>query len=364
MPKTTKTLKRRHFHPTHTVKWAAVIQAAKATTHVLLLAAVCLPAFANIPRSSLVAEKPHQGSVSFALVSHRAESVANALIAPGLPGCLYDLCVKPCSSSKERDAETGLDYFGARYFSGAQGRFTSPDAPFADQHTIDPQSWNLYAYVRNNPLKNTDPNGRDCFQGLVSCANYVLGGVGAVGNAFTSGLVNLPNRVADGLAAPFNGGQRVFGDLVPDAFTPTNIDQRQGMEAANAVMLLSPLAELGAARAVSVTAAEVPLVTRNAARGAASEGRVLNDMGLTKNTTPITGTAGRSIPDINTSTVVGDIKDVKVVRNTSQMKIQREVAGQTGREHVIVTGTNTHVTKPTQQPPTRIIRRDDLGPPQ
>ncbi len=267
-------------------------------------------------------------------------------------------------TGKERDAESGLDFFGARYFSGAQGRFTSPDAPFADQHTIDPQSWNLYAYVRNNPLKNTDPNGRDCFQGVVSCANYVLGGVGAVTNAFTSGLVNLPNRLADGLAAPFNGGQRVFGDLVPDAFTPTNIDQRQGMEAANAVMLLSPLAELGAARAVSVTAAEVPLVTRNAARGAASEGRVLNDMGLTKNTTPITGTAGRSIPDINTSTVVGDIKDVKVVSNTSQMKIQREVAGQTGREHVIVTGTNTHVTKPTQQPPTRIIRRDDLGPPQ
>ncbi len=219
-------------------------------------------------------------------------------------------------TGKERDAETGLDYFGARYLSAAQGRFTSPDAPFADQHTIDPQSWNLYVYVRNNPLKNTDPNGRDCFQGAVSCANYVLGGVGAVANSFTSGLVNLPNRLADGLVAPFNGGQRVFGDLVPDAFTATNIDQRQGMEAANAVMLLSPLAELGAARAVSVTAAEVPLVTRNAARGAANEARVLNDMGLTKNTTPVNGTAGRSIPDINTSTVVGDIKDVKVVSNT------------------------------------------------
>lgn len=53
--------------------------------------------------------------------------------------------------------ETGLDYFGARYYSGAQGRFTSPDQPLADQHPEDPQSWNMYAYVRNNPLKNTDP---------------------------------------------------------------------------------------------------------------------------------------------------------------------------------------------------------------
>jgi len=55
----------------------------------------------------------------------------------------------------------GLDYFGARYYSGAMGRFTSPDKPFADQHPEDPQSWNLYAYGRNNPLKYVDRNGRD-----------------------------------------------------------------------------------------------------------------------------------------------------------------------------------------------------------
>jgi RHS repeat-associated protein len=62
-------------------------------------------------------------------------------------------------TGKERDAETGLDYFGARYYSGAQGRFTSPDAPFADQHPEDPQSWNLYAYTRNNPLAFVDDGG-------------------------------------------------------------------------------------------------------------------------------------------------------------------------------------------------------------
>jgi len=56
----------------------------------------------------------------------------------------------------------GLDYFGFRYFSGAQGRWTSPDEPFADQHPEDPQSWNMYAYVRNNPLADVDPNGKAC----------------------------------------------------------------------------------------------------------------------------------------------------------------------------------------------------------
>jgi len=68
--------------------------------------------------------------------------------------------VKQKFGGKERDGESGLDYFGARYLSGAMGRFTSPDAPFADQGPADPQSWNLYRYVRNNPLKYVDPSGR------------------------------------------------------------------------------------------------------------------------------------------------------------------------------------------------------------
>ncbi|WP_031495387.1 hypothetical protein [Bryobacter aggregatus] len=108
----------------HTIKWAAVIQAAKATTQALLLAAVCLPAFANIPRSSLVAEKPHQGVESFALASRQGLANANVLIAPGIAGCLCDEDRRSRSTGKERDAETGLDYFGARYMSAAQGRFT------------------------------------------------------------------------------------------------------------------------------------------------------------------------------------------------------------------------------------------------
>jgi RHS repeat-associated protein len=62
-------------------------------------------------------------------------------------------------TEKERDAETGLDFFEARYFSGAQGRFTSPDPENANAMVSDPQSWNMYAYGRNNPLSYTDPDG-------------------------------------------------------------------------------------------------------------------------------------------------------------------------------------------------------------
>ncbi len=65
-------------------------------------------------------------------------------------------------TGKERDAESGLDYFGARYYGSSLSRFTSPDVPLNDQYAQDPQSWNLYSYVRNNPLSNIDPNGEDC----------------------------------------------------------------------------------------------------------------------------------------------------------------------------------------------------------
>jgi RHS repeat-associated protein len=65
----------------------------------------------------------------------------------------------PFLTLKERDIETGLDYLEARYYSSTQGRFTSPDEPFADQEEDEPQSWNLYSYVRNNPIRFIDPTG-------------------------------------------------------------------------------------------------------------------------------------------------------------------------------------------------------------
>jgi RHS repeat-associated protein len=46
-------------------------------------------------------------------------------------------------TGKERDAETGLDWFNSRHFSAAQGRFTSPDSPSFSKLSY-PQTWNLY----------------------------------------------------------------------------------------------------------------------------------------------------------------------------------------------------------------------------
>jgi len=81
------------------------------------------------------------------------------------------------TTTSEWTGQTGLDYFGARYFSGAQGRFTTPDEfiggnggayevggsrselprplPYAD--LTNPQSLNKYTYALNNPLRYTAP---------------------------------------------------------------------------------------------------------------------------------------------------------------------------------------------------------------
>jgi RHS repeat-associated protein len=69
-------------------------------------------------------------------------------------------------TGKERDSESGLDNFGARYNSSQYGRFMTPDPIWVkDDRLIDPQRLNLYAYGRNNPLKFTDPTGMDVTMG-------------------------------------------------------------------------------------------------------------------------------------------------------------------------------------------------------
>ena len=62
-------------------------------------------------------------------------------------------------TGKERDTETGLDYFLARYYSSPQGRFVSVDPLMASAQASNPQTWNRYNYVLNNPLRHTDPTG-------------------------------------------------------------------------------------------------------------------------------------------------------------------------------------------------------------
>ncbi len=71
---------------------------------------------------------------------------------------------------KEKDEETGLSYFGARYEDAKIGRFTAVDPVKAvdpmtgktnERLLLNPQRLNVYAYGMNNPYRYIDPDGKE-----------------------------------------------------------------------------------------------------------------------------------------------------------------------------------------------------------
>jgi RHS repeat-associated protein len=117
-------------------------------------------------------------------------------------------------TGKERDTESGLDYFGARYYASTLGRFMSPDwseepdpVPYADVE--NPQTLNLYGYVTNNPLRLYDPTGHDgCCDVLPSMAEvdagiaYLEGGVETVATVSAGAVVGTVGLIGSQIFAP------------------------------------------------------------------------------------------------------------------------------------------------------------------
>jgi RHS repeat-associated protein len=112
----------------------------------------------------LLAENSRQGSATSTHAMYPGFGFAISSTSLGIIGPLYDGRVWPRYTAKERDTESGNDYMFARYYNSNTGRFLSPDwsakvAPVPYAKLDDPQSLNLYSYVRNNPMSRTDPTG-------------------------------------------------------------------------------------------------------------------------------------------------------------------------------------------------------------
>lgn len=134
-------------------------------------------------------------------------------------------------TGKERDAESGLDNFGARYMSSNIGRFMSPDysdtpdpVPFGD--LSNPQSLNLYSYASNNPLSFSDPDGHcnettsstllfngtaqlisEWFSGLCDQnLNGLLDGLSSAGSRLAQGLSQAAQQVSSIVHTPGGAG--------------------------------------------------------------------------------------------------------------------------------------------------------------
>ncbi|MFZ0731016.1 MAG: RHS repeat-associated core domain-containing protein [Candidatus Sulfotelmatobacter sp.] len=141
------------------------------------------------------------------------------MIRPGTSMTWSDFCVtnpffwQSLSTGKERDAESGNDYFGARYYASSMGRFMSPDwsakvEPVPYSKMDDPQSLNLYEYVYNNPMTGVDPDGHlSCKDAPALCA--------AITDAVNRGM-EAGHALVAGAEAYAKGD---FGPLPPKSLT-------------------------------------------------------------------------------------------------------------------------------------------------
>ncbi len=208
------------------------------------------------------------------------------------------------------------------------GRFISVDPKASEYPSLSP-----YSYCANNPMSNIDPDGE--------------------------AVIFL--RTAEDLRNDLPGGTP---EIIRDIYVDMGTDP-------TSVMLINPIS--GPAKSVgksllgSVTnrlgEKAKSLIKNVTQRGLKNEAKILDKLGLAKNTKLVSSAEGNSIPDAITPNKIIEIKDVKKLANTKQLRIQRSAARDAGKTHEVITGTKTEVSESVlENKSTRIFREDELGP--
>lgn len=220
-------------------------------------------------------------------------------------------------------------------------RWISPD-PLADHPTqigLTP-----YHYAGNNPIYWTDPDGR-CPWCLVWAAVEI--GL-AVYDAYETGATIIDPNASTGEKWAAAGGF-ALGAIMPG-----------GGYGAGAKQVTKAAITNTTEKAVKETSKEAMQ------RGVKNEAKAIAEEGLTKNTKtftaidPVTKQPVNVKPDALDAKKLSEIKDTKTVSNTKQIRTEREVAKQQGKEFEIITGTNTKVSK--NIPANEVKKVDYLGP--
>ncbi len=219
-------------------------------------------------------------------------------------------------TGKERDAESGLDYFGARYYASSMGRWMSPDwadkpeaVPYSD--LANPQSLNLYGYVNNNPLSHSDPDGHCCW-------DYITGAIGEALNVVpdTANLgVSAFNAVSGRMGGPqMDSLQRIEPDNNHDSIAGARAVSIVTTVIAAAAPIVAPMmapeagtaaSEEGAAgRAGTPSTPSVPesIPAGPSARPTGAQQGAINEMGEAHGC----HTCGTSSPGTKSGNWVGD----------------------------------------------------------
>jgi RHS repeat-associated protein len=121
-------------------------------------------------------------------------------------------------TGKERDLESGLDYFLARYYASSYGKFLQPDPITSNVlRIVNPQRLNLYSYAANNPLTYFDPDGRDAI--AVNLVGQVpLGGHSGIIVVRADGSATYARFGPRGGSKPFGPGEVQVHTLDPVEF--------------------------------------------------------------------------------------------------------------------------------------------------
>ena len=157
------------------------------------------------------------------------------------------------------DAESGLYYYNARYYDPELGRFIQPDDVIQD--LSNPQSYNRYSYCVNDPLRYTDPTGKDFVlnAGLVNgpvpymTARSTLGQIGA---GFYNVLPLVDNSIHQGLRG-VAAVDRAAGDVLHATTLAVTGDPQLAENSRNLTLLVGGVGEVGKIGKVEEAAATV-----------------------------------------------------------------------------------------------------------
>ena len=242
-------------------------------------------------------------------------------------------------TNKERDEESNLDYFGARYYKAAIGRFTQVDPRImraVADILADPQTLNGYAYARNNPIMYIDPNGESPVEagwgmvvGFVQRAPQIVGSlVKGVYNYFfhpkqtiqniTNAVIGLYNTVVSAYENPTMASQAIA------AYAGMGYDEFMGMDDYGRGKVIGGFLADGAAIYYGGKFAGKAADAIKGGSGAMSFGKFMNYFGKIKSETGLygIGSASRSeameLGKIWTGAAKEIIEDGKVIGYSSE----------------------------------------------
>jgi RHS repeat-associated protein len=237
----------------------------------------------------------------------------------------------------------GLSFHRARYYHPVLRRFLNQDTILGSIEII--ASMNRFVYANGNPVSAIDPFGLTAGEVDSLTFGQELSRFGR-NVAYALDPLTFLKTVGWFTDELIRGGGMLADKIVPGS----------SGDVERVLLVASTIEGPGELRLLKNFAAENAM-----ARGIASEARVLQEMGLAKNTTAVVTAEGRSIPDALTRNLSVEVKDSAYVSLTRQLRIQTQAAADAGRQSVLITGKNTKISRAAQNAFDQIIRRADLG---